>query len=510
MIKLFRGTAAAVMGLVAAGGCATVDPQLDYERAGRHITAATGREQVYQPGDDEAIAERVEELLREGITVEEAVEVGLLNNPTLQAAFMEIGMARADVVQAGLLANPLLGIALQLPSGGGLASLEAGLAQNIAELWQIPFRKRAAERSLEKAILSLARQAAHLAADTKVAYYAAAGADEHQRIARENLVVIGEVLELTRARQEAGAANQLEVNLSQSLALNAELEAEVARLRAAESRRALAVMLGLTTNANDLVLRDPLPEVPPTTPPAEKLVEVARRWRLDLRCARQAVFAAEARLREEYRRVFPNVAIGLALERGERARSDGGRDVLADTARASLAKGGLTAPKIQPRSAGDRDTDFIIGPSLKIELPIFDQNQAQIAKARFAYEQAGNTLEALDRASVQEVRGAVDRALAAWKLVGMYRDRSLPLARDNLDLSREAYRAGRASFYAVLEAQRFFLESRNSYVSAAQAAAATIPELERTIGLPYARFLAEAEAPAGQVDNISVPEEIGQ
>ena len=134
MIKLFRGTAAAVMGLVAAGGCATVDPQLDYERAGRHITAATGREQVYQPGDDEAIAERVEELLHEGITVDEAVEVGLLNNPTLQAAFMEIGMARADVVQAGLLANPLLGIALQLPSGGGLASLEAGLAQNIAEL----------------------------------------------------------------------------------------------------------------------------------------------------------------------------------------------------------------------------------------------------------------------------------------------------------------------------------------------------------------------------------------
>ena len=77
-------------------------------------------------------------------------------------------------------------------------------------------------------------------------------------------------------------------------------------------------------------------------------------------------------------------------------------------------------------------------------------------------------------------------------------------------MSREAYRAGRASFYAVLEAQRFFLESRSSYVSAAQAAAATLPELERTIGLPYARLLAEADAPAGQVENINVPEEIGQ
>ncbi len=486
--KYVCGTTAA---LLAVSGCATVDPTPDYQRAAKHVAAATGQARTYQPGDDDAIADRVEELLDGGITVDEAVQVSLLNNPRLQSMFMEVGMARADVVQAGLLSNPTLGIALQFPSGGGLASLEASLAQNIAELWQLPLRKRIAERSLEQAILGLARVAADLSADTKVAYREASGGDERHRIAEENLAVAQELFDLALARMEAGAASELEVNLSRSLALDAEMDVEAARLAAADARRSLATLLGFAGDAGGLVLLDPLPDEPPPTSDPELLLGLARLSRVDLRAARELTHASRDRLREEYLRVFPNVEIGLALERGERGRSDGGRDILADTARESISNGALTAPGIEPRSARRRHTDFIIGPSLDLELPIFDQNQAQIAKAKLACAAALKTLEGLDRSIEQEVRAATDRSAAAWRLVRMYRDRALPLAQSNLDLSREAYRAGRASFLAVLEAQRFFLDARSSFASATEAAAATIPELERTIGLPYAVMMAQ-------------------
>ena len=479
--------------LVPIAGCATVDPRLDYEHAGQYVTEATGQEHVYQPGDDELSARLVAELLRDGITADEAAAVCLLNSPTLQAAFMDIGMARADVVQAGLLSNPSLGIALQLPSGGGLANLQAGLAQNIADLWQIPARRRAAQRSLDQTVLGLARQAADLAADAKVAYYEAVGADQRLEILLENLAVAQNLLDLARTRKEAGAASQLDVNLSRSVALDAELELEAARLAAADARRALATLLGITTDAQQITLLDSVEDVPQKVPDAERLVEIARTSRLDIRWAEQAVRAAEARLREEYRRVFPTIELGVALERGERGPSDGGRDILADTARASIVGRGLTAPEIQPRSERRRNTDFIIGPSLNLELPIFDQNRAQIAKARFACEQANKTLEAVVRAAVQEVHSAVDRALTAWKLVRMYRDRSIPLAQSNLELSRQAYRAGRTSILAVLEAQRFFLDTRNGYVDAAKTAATTAVELERAIGLPFSKLVAEVD-----------------
>ena len=83
------------------------------------------------------------------------------------------------------------------------------------------------------------------------------------------------------------------------------------------------------------------PESPATavdgaaTPDAEALITLARERRLDIRAVRQAVAVAETRLREQWRMIFPAVAVGVALERAERKRL-GGRDLLADTARSSI------------------------------------------------------------------------------------------------------------------------------------------------------------------------------
>ncbi|NOX59956.1 MAG: TolC family protein [Planctomycetes bacterium] len=474
------------------GGCAKVDPLIDFEQVEQRVIDATGQARVYQPADDALVAETVEGLLENGLTAGEAVEICLLNNPSLQAAFMTVGMSRADAVQAGLYSNPFLSISALLPDGGGLANIQSTMAQNIAELWQVPVRKRVAERSLDAAIVNLARTASMLAADAKSAYYEAVGSDGRLRIAQENLVITRNLLELTLTRQKAGAANELEVNLSRSVAVDSEIAVERSRLLAGNARRNLAIVLGLVVDANGLILSDPLPGDFPETPDTEPLVELAKLWRLDLQAAQQVVHAAQSQVEYQYRLIVPSVKIGFSLERAERARQPG-RDILADTARSSIANGGLTAPGIQPRSERQnaKGQGFIIGPSFGVTLPIFDQNQAQIAKAQFALQQASKTLDGLDRTITQEVRSTVDRAMTAWRLMQMYRDQSVPLAQSNLDLSREAYREGRASFLSVLEAQRFFLETRQGYIQAAQSAAMMIPELERSIGLPFDRFHAE-------------------
>ncbi len=482
--------------LVVVGGCATVNPKQDYDRVGQRVIEATGQDRVYRPEDDALVEELVEELLQDGISADEAVQISLLNNPSLHAAFMDVGIARADAVQAGLYSNPLLNVSALFPDSGGLANIQSTIAQNIAELWQVPVRKRMAERSLDAAIVVLARTTAVLAADAKAAYYDAVGTDARLRITRENLVIVQNLLELTLTRQQAGAANELDVNLSRGVAVDSEIAVERDRLSSANARRNLATVLGLVVDADALVLNDPLPGDFPETPGAQSLVELAKLWRLDLQAAGQVVSAAQEKLVYEYRRVVPQVQIGLSLERSERTRQ-GGRDLLGDTARSSIANGGLTAPGIQPRSERRRaqGQDLIIGPSLGVTLPIFDQNQAQIARAQYALQQAYKAEDALDRAVTQEVRSAVDRAMTAWRLMRMYRDQSIPLAQGNLDLSREAYRAGRASFLSVLEAQRFFLETRRGYVEASQTAATMIPELERTIGLPFDKLLSEVNKP---------------
>ncbi len=200
-------------------------------------------------------------------------------------------------------------------------------------MWQIPVRKRVAERNLDRTILQLAHDAAQLAADAQAQYYTAVAAKRVHSISEDNLKIAQELLEMAIARQQAGAGNELDVNLSRSTVLQAKLALRGARLAASQAIRNLATILGLDEPAEELALLDELPEPPDWEITPQRIVEVALLNRLDLRAAEQEVMAAAARLQEQWRMIFPTVELGVELERGER-KSQGGRDVLADTARA--------------------------------------------------------------------------------------------------------------------------------------------------------------------------------
>lgn len=475
-------------GLIAVASCATVDPRPDFDKAAAELSQVSGRELAYRPDDEAAVAARVEALLEGGLTLDEAVEVSLLNNPSLQAAFMDVGVARSDVVQAGLLSNPTLGLGTRFPARGGLANLDATIAQNIADLWRLPARRRAAENDLDGAILNLARRAADVATESKGAYYRAVGLAQVHAIALENLTTANELQQIAVAQRQAGVAADMDVNFARSAVLDAELETEAARLAAADARRDLARILGITDDPERLTLSDALPDAPMAGLDATAIIRLAKHARLDVRAARHAVASAAARLAVERRSVFGNVSLGLAMERDDRPSKDR-RNLLAETVGDSIRAG---APTLPAGEGNEREhTDFIIGPRIDLEVPLFDQNQAGIARAYYEWRRAVKTREAIERPVENEVRGAVDRAQTAWRLVTLYRDQSLPLAERNVALSREAFRAGRTSLLGVLEAQRFLLTTRRRYVEAWQSAARTIPELERVSATPIGRITAD-------------------
>lgn len=482
----------ACSGIAFSAGCASVNPKPDYDRVDRQVESAVGQRVEYRPGDQPAVRAMVAKLLEDGITAQEAVQLALLNNPKVWAGLLRTGMARADVVQAGLFTNPTVGILLRFPDGGGLADLETGLAQNIADLWMIPARSRAAERDLDRAILETAREAAGIANDTKFAYYSAVATQRALEISRENLGLVEQLLKITEARLEAGAVGSLDVNLVRGLVLRAGVDERNARLAAATARRTLATLLGLDSPAEELRLVDPLPAPIAAPLEVEQLVQVARDARLDIRAARDAVAAAEARVEFEYAKIFQNVELSFELERNAR-RALPGRDIAADTARASIANGALTAPDIESRGqrrlARSQEIEAILGPGLSVTLPLFDQNQAQIAKAKLAMQEADALLESLLRAVSQETREAVDRAATAWGIARTYEQEVLPQAQTTLELSQSAYQAGQTAILNVIDAQRSLLETRQAYVSALQSAATALVDLERATARPASVLL---------------------
>ena len=88
-----------------------------------------------------------------------------------------------------------------------------------------------------------------------------------------------------------------------------------------------------------------------------------------------------------------------------------------------------------------------------MELPLFDQNQAQVARAEFELLQATYLRDAIDREIVQESWAVHARATTAFETAGFMRDELLPLRENGLRLAREAYRVGSTTLLTVLDAQ---------------------------------------------------------
>ena len=466
-------------------GCATVDSRPDFQNAGHLIAERTGVKEVYDPSADETVEQKVAEFLADGLTLDEAVSVALLNNHGFQALFQDIGVSRADVVQAGLVSNPSLSMIVQFPEGGGRSKLNVGFAQQLVDLWQIPVRRRIAEAQLEQTLLEAARRAVELSAEVKTMYHRVLTLQRAEAIAVENLHLVDESLKLAKARFDAGETSQLDFNLVRAASFDASLELLAAKRDHRVARIELARALGLSRSDQSLTLVETAPDGGVTGINDEQLLFYALTERLDAQAAALATRAADDELKRQYLNLFPDVTVGVEMERPDR-RALPGRNVLADTARASVANGRLTAPDIQSRAQRDQErsqiVDSLLGPSLNITLPIWDQNQAQIAKARFKAAQRRKEYENLLDTIAQQVQEALTVAQSAEERVQFYHDQALPQAESNVEAARRAYRGGEQSVLVLIDAQEELIKLRRSYLETTLSRAVAFVELERAVG----------------------------
>lgn len=473
------------IGLLTFAGCISVDPRPDYQDTSRIVTERTGMDEVYKPGIEPLIEVKINDLLEGGMTTREAVQIALLNNRGLQAAFHQIGVSRAQVVQSGLLSNPSLGLSLRFPEAGGRSNLTLTFAQQLVDLWQIPVRKRIAEAELQQTILGVARQAVALVADVETGCYRLLAVQKAEMLATEDMELAQRLLSLAQGRFNAGEAGKLDVNLARVAVLDARRRLIALRGETQAARSDLARMLGLARWEGPWSLADDFPDGLAEMANETTLLDWALRQRLDARAATMQILAADQQIRRQILDIFPNVTLGVEMERPER-RALPGRKILADTARASARNGALTAPDIQTRAERDLERrqiiDSLLGPTLDITLPIFHQNQAQIAKARYEAAQRRKQFEDLLDAIAQDVQKAVAAARSAAELVLFFHDEAQPLARENVETARRAYQAGEESIVTLMDAQRTLVSQRNAYVNAQQNYAVALAALRRAVG----------------------------
>lgn len=472
-----------------AGGCQTVDPRDDYTTAREEIGRSTGFDAAYDPLDEESAVELVEGRLVGGLTAEEAVHIALVNNPDLQQAFYSIGVSKADLVQSQLLSNPSVGVSVRFPEGGGLAALEGSFAQNLVDLWQLPLRKHLGERRVRQTILQVANQATTIARDAKAAHATALAMNQLVDIARENRAAADRVVEISTSLRDAGAGSGIDLNLSIAARQETAIALERAELAAYDAHLALARTLGIVSEPAALVLLEDEDKQPAELPAPDALLGVALQRRQDLAAIRMQLEALAAALELEQQSVFRVVQLGVEFERDARAPADN-FNFAQRTIIESVSAGQFAVPEISPP---DDQAIFVIGPSLSVQLPIFDQNQAQIARAEYQWRAGTKQVESILLDISRDVNLAHRRALVTKRIADYVENEVLPLQRTNFALAEEAYQAGKASVLTVLEAQRQQQRSLAAQVRAELQSRLALLELQRVTACPAQNWNEPAE-----------------
>lgn len=453
-------TSLGVLGALSAS-CATESVRPDYEGARALITARTGAVEVHDPEGEPPTEAQIAALLADGLGLDEALRLALLNNRRLHAGFAALGIGRADEVQAGLLANPVLDLGLLFPAGGGQTRVAAGVAQGVMELWHLPERRRAAAAGMEHQLLELARQAGDLVADTRAAYATCVAARELHAAAEQDAELARRASEAMRTRAAQGVATEPDVQRAEGEALLSELHARDTAHAQAVAARELASLLSLETDLAKVPLTDALPETSAPDGERESWVRHGLAQRLELRALDAEIAAAQARLQFEQEHVLADPTVGVAFERPE----------------------------------SDSPTDHVLGPTASVELPVFDRNEAGIARAASELAVLERTREAVHAELGQRIRAAIDRARLAADAARLARESLLPQALHAARLAQRAFDLGDTTLLPLLDAERAAAQARAASTAAALQAVLATSELERALGGPARLSGPAASAP---------------
>lgn len=436
----------------ALSGCAAVVTRESFDDI-QGLVRARGETQALSwdrgPGADQAVEPSPRLGPRQEVGVEQAVQLALVRNPSLQAEYEELGIAQADLVQAGLLKNPTLAFS-GLAAVGAAASpaYDLDVTKNLLDLLLRPARQRIAGAQLEATELRVAGQVIDLAAKVRAAYYTAQGAEQLVALLREIVAGSEASAELAARLEEAG--NVSELRLAEERALLEQARADLMRAEAdtIEPRENLTRLMGLSDEeATQWTIAPALPGLPPSDPPVASAIASARENRLELAAAHKE-----------------QVALREALE----------------SARFWRYLGDLDAGAAAHKEQGERF--WVVGPVLSLQLPIFDQKQAEIAQLESRLRQSEARTASLDLDVASAVRVAHERLRASRRLADQYRERLIPLRRQAVALSQQFYNFMLQGAFELIATKQAEIAAYRDYVAAVRDYWIAWANLERAVG----------------------------
>ena len=432
--------------LIILAGCASVPRETGFDDVQQTVANRLGGHVEWRRGgaEDAAIDVQVKTTLQEPLTVDAAVRVALLNNRRLQAEYEELGVAQADVVQAGLLKNPVFGWSRQ--EGGDIAKTTWGVEFDFLGLLLRSPQKRLENVRLEHTRLRVSQAVLKHALETRKAWFEAAAAEQAAGFMEKVADLASAEGELAERQRKAGNLSRRDTLRQQAFAEETAVQLARSRETAFVARERLTRLMGVWDEDAGWKLPARLPELPTAPPAIDNIEAYGLKQRLDVRMAQKEA---------------ETMAAGLGLTRNTRF--------------INVFNLGVETEK----TTGERR---ITGPTLRLELPIFDQGQARVSRQEAVYRQSEARLYALAVDARSEMREAYQRTATAYATARHARDRLMPLRRQIVEESTLHYNGMLIGVYELLADAREQVAAVQNHIAATRDFWTALADLQLAVG----------------------------
>ena len=418
----------------ALAGCASFSPDSGMGVVSEVAEKAIGKDVAFVRNPDEAatVDAAVKRLLARNLTADDAVQVALLNNKGLQAAYNELALAETDLVADSLPPNPTFSVSRI--TGNGASEVERQVVGDILALATLPARSEIARERFRQAQLRAALATLRLAVEVRRSHVAVVAANETVGLLTDAKATAESTAQLARKLGETGAMNKLDQAREQVFYAEITADLASARQNAASSRERLARLLGLWDG--DLGFRVPnrLPALPrrPLQQPSIEVAAVGHR--VDLQIARMEI-----------------VALARALDLTEATRFV----TLLDVAGIDKRTHDPEAPLFKER-----------GFDVQFQIPIFDGGEVRVRQAAETYRQAMNRLAEKAINVRSEARDAYRVYRSAYDIASHYQREVLPLRQIITEEMQLRFSSMQVDVFALLTEARQRLASLRAAIDA--------------------------------------------
>ena len=396
------------------------------------------------------------------LSLEDALRIAEARNPQLVFAQQGVVASDADVMGAGKRPNPAFtfsseGIPLSQQDWAPFLDNQE-LALSVQQEFETGGRRRLrteqAQRGADRSRASVRDAFRQLRFEVRRAYMHVVLAKADDEVAHTTLEEIDRVLALNRIRYEQGELSGVELRRLQVERFRFADDVFVAELALRNTRSALLALLNLRPldqafETVDGLLPTSIAATIAAPPEAmDSPIDVALASRPDLDAARRERERADAGLRLQSALGTPSVFVGAGLK----------------------------------RDFGMMGWIFTFG----VPLPIFNRNQAGVARADAEKQQATAQLAAVETQVSLEVQEALNAVDVTRRRISYVEGEYLKSAREARDIVLASYRSGAATLIDYLDAERALREALRTQNRARFDYRISLFQYEAALGTPAA------------------------